>query len=156
MLLGTIDKSSSKPFLVYLEDHRTSQNYSMLGLTTMSSSDAQLVKGEILFPKELGSFSGATVNVYLEDVSLLDAPAKIVAKQVIANLNHSMGTENRVEFVLQCKKIADIRASYSIRVHVAFRSDEQIHRGDYISTESYPVLTFGDPNRVSVRVTEVN
>lgn len=121
----------------------------------MSSSDAQLVKGEIIFSKELGSFSGATVNVYLEDVSLLDAPAKIVAKQVIANLNHSMGTENRVEFALQ-GEIADIQASYSIRVHVAFRSDEQIHRGDYISTESYPVLTFGDPNQVSVRVTEVN
>jgi len=122
----------------------------------MSSSDAQLVKGEILFSRELGSFSGATVNVYLEDVSLLDAPAKIVAKQVIADLHHSMGTENRVEFALHCQKIADIRASYSIRVHVAFRSDEQIQRGDYISTESYPVLTCGDPDWVSIRVTEVN
>lgn len=121
----------------------------------MSSSDAQpLVKGEILLPKELASFSGATVNVYLEDVSLLNAPAKIVAKQVIANLNHEMGTENRVEFAFQ-GEIADIRASYSIRVHVAFRIDEFVHRGDYISTESYPVLTFGYPNQVSVRVTEV-
>lgn len=122
----------------------------------MSSNDApSFVKGEIIFSKELGSFSEATVNVYLEDVSLLDAPAKIVTKQVIADLNHSMGTENRVEFALQAE-IADIRARYSIRVHVAFRGDEQIHRGDYISTESYPVLTFGYPNQVSVRVTEVN
>lgn len=121
----------------------------------MSSNDApSFVKGEIIFSKELGSFSEATVNVYLENVSLLDAPAKIVAKQVIADLNHSMGTENRVEFALQAE-IADIRARYSIRVHVAFRGDEQINCGDYISTESYPVLTFGYPNQVSVRVTEV-
>jgi uncharacterized lipoprotein YbaY len=121
----------------------------------MSSSNVQpLVKGEVRFSKELGSFSGATVNVYLEDVSLPDAPAKIVAKQVIADLNHTMGTENRGEFALQ-GEIADIRARYSIRVHVSLRGDEQIHRGDYISTESYPVLTFGYPNQVSVRVTEV-
>jgi len=121
----------------------------------MSSSNAQpLVKGEILFSKELGSFSGATVNVYLEDVSLLDAPAKIVAKQVMADLHHSMGTENRGTFALQ-GEIADIRARYAIRVHVSLHGGEQIHRGDSISTESYPVLTFGYPNQVSVRVAEV-
>jgi uncharacterized lipoprotein YbaY len=121
----------------------------------MTSSKAQsLVQGEILFSKEFGSFSGATVNIYLEDVSLLDAPAKIVAKQVITNLNHSMGTESREAFAIQ-GEITDIRASYSISVHVSLHGDEQIHRGDYTSTESYPVLTFGYPNQVLVRVTEV-
>lgn len=121
----------------------------------MSSNEAPpLVKGEILFSKELGSFSGATVNVYLEDVSFLDAQALIVAKQVIPDIDHEMGTENRVEFALK-GEIADIRARYSLRVHVALRGDEQIHRGDYISMESYPVLTFGYPNQVLIRVQEV-
>lgn len=121
----------------------------------MSSNNAPpLVTGEILFSEELGSFSGATVNVYLEDVSFLDAPSKIVAKQVIPDIDHEMGTENRVKFALK-GEITDIRASYSLRVHVSLHGDEQIHRGDYITMESYPVLTFGYPNQVSVRVREV-
>lgn len=120
----------------------------------LSNNPPPLVTGEILFSEDLASFSGATVNVYLEDVSSVDAPSHIVAKQVIPNINHQIGTENRVEFALK-GKIADLSASYSIRVHVSQHRDEQIHRGDCISTESYPVLTFGYPHQVSVRVREV-
>lgn len=121
----------------------------------MSSNDAPtLVKGEIFFSKELGSFSGATVNVYLENVIFLDAPAKIVAKQVIPEIDHEMGTENSVEFAFK-GEIADISARYSLRVHVALQGNKQIHRGDYITMESYPVLTFGYPNQVLVRVKQV-
>lgn len=121
----------------------------------MSSNNAPLlVTGEILLSEDIASFSEATVNVYLEDVSFLDAPSKIVAKQVIPNINHEMGTKNRVEFALK-GEVVDIQASYSIRVHIGKHGDEQIHRGDYVSTESYPVLTFGYPHYVSVDVREV-
>ena len=121
----------------------------------MSSNNAPLlVTGEILLSEDMASFSEATVNVYLEDVSFLDAPSKIVAKQVIPNINHEMGTKNRVEFALK-GEVVDIQASYSIRVHIAQHENEQIHHGDYVSTESYPVLTFGYPHHVSVRVREV-
>ncbi|MDJ0568871.1 MAG: YbaY family lipoprotein [Pleurocapsa sp. MO_192.B19] len=121
----------------------------------MPSNDTPpLVQGEIILPKELGSFNDATVNIYLEDISLQDAPAKIVAQSAIAGVSHSRGTENRVEFALQ-GEIEDIQANYSVRVHITFHRDEQIHLGDYISTQSYPVLTYGYPDRVSIRVTEV-
>ena len=112
------------------------------------------LKGEILLPKKLASFSGAKVNIYLEDVSLLDAPAKIVAQQVISDFNHEMENENRVEFVLQGETV-NIRSRYSIRVHITFHNDGQIHHGDYISTQSYPVLTYGYPSHVLVSVAEV-
>ena len=121
----------------------------------MSSSNIpSLVKGEVILSQELDSFNNATVDVYLEDVSYQDALAKIVAQSAIAEVSHSLGTENRVEFSLQAKKI-DFQASYSIRVHITLHGDEQIHLGDYISTQSYPVLTRGYPDRVLVRVTEV-
>lgn len=120
----------------------------------LSNNAPPLVTGEILFSEDMTSFSGATVNIYLEDVSSLDAPSKVVVKQVIPNINHEMGTKNRVEFALQ-SEVVNIQASYSIRAHISQHGDEQIHRGDYISTESYPVLTFGYPNHVSVRVCEV-
>ncbi|MBW4573409.1 MAG: YbaY family lipoprotein [Tolypothrix carrinoi HA7290-LM1] len=121
----------------------------------MSSNNAsKLVTGEILFSEDLDSFSGAKVNVYLEDVSSLDAPSKIIAKQVIPDISHEVGTENQVKFALK-SETSNKQASYSIRVHVSVHGDEQIHRGDYITMESYPVLTFGYPNQVSVRVREV-
>ncbi len=120
----------------------------------MSSDAPTLITGEILFSAELSSFSGATVNVYLEDVSFLDAPAKIIAKQVISQVAHEMGTENRVKFTLK-GEIADIHARYSLRVHTAVHGNEQIQRGDYISMESYPVLTFGYPHQVTIRVKQV-
>lgn len=119
-----------------------------------SDEHPSLVKGEILLSKELGSFYGATAHVYLEDVTLLDAAAKVIAKQMIANLNHEAGTENRVEFSLP-SAIVEFRARYSIRAHITLYNDEQIHCGDYISTESYPVLTDGYPNQVLINVTEV-
>lgn len=65
-----------------------------------SNNTSPLVTGSILFSKELSSFSGATANVYLEDVSLVDAPSKIIIKQVIPNISHQMGTENQIEFAL--------------------------------------------------------
>ena len=121
----------------------------------MSSPDTKFhLQGEILFPQELASFSGATANVFLEDVSFLDASAKLIAKQEIANVSHSQGTETRVKFALQ-GKIANTQADYSIRVHVTFHSDRQIHLGDYISTQSYRVLNGQDFERVVVEVSEV-
>lgn len=119
-----------------------------------SNNTSPLVTGSILFSKELSSFSGATANVYLEDVSLVDAPSKIITKQVIPNISHQMGTENQIEFAL-FGEMPNPRAKYSISVQVTLHEDESIHQGDYINMESYPVLTFGNPDQISVLVQEV-
>ena len=111
-------------------------------------------KGEIILNQEMDSFFDATAYVYLENVSLIDTAAQLVAKQVIADVNHHMGTENRVKFSLKGETI-DPKARYSIRVHLSLRNDEKIYRGDYISTESYPVLTSGYPHQVLVRVQKI-
>ncbi len=122
--------------------------------THMMSDSVLLVTGEILFAQETHSFSGATVYVRLEDVSLADAPAKVVAEQVISDLSYEAGSQAKLEFRLY-GEIPDERASYSVFVHVDLNGDEKVSRGDYISMESYPVLTFGYPKQVSVRVREV-
>lgn len=119
-----------------------------------SNNTPPLVTGSIIFPQELSSFTGATANVYLEDVSLVDAPSEIIIKQVIPNISHNMGTENKVKFAL-FGEIPNPRAKYSISVQVTLYEDESIHQGDYITMDSYPVLTFGNPNHISVLVQEV-
>ena len=114
-----------------------------------------LVRGEVILSPELASFDRATVYTYLEDVSYQDAPATILARHAIAEITHSIGTENRVNFTLLTQEI-DPRANYSVRVHVSLQSDRQIQAGDYISTQTYPVLTHGFGDWVSIKVIRVN
>lgn len=119
-----------------------------------SNNTTPLVTGSIIFPQELSSFFGATAKVYLEDVSLADAPSKIITKQVIPNISHNKGTENQIEFTL-FGEIPNPCAKYSISVQVTLYEDESIHQGDYINMKSYPVLTFENPNYISVLVQEI-
>ena len=119
------------------------------------SQESQLeVDGDILFGPEIGSFSGATVHVYLEDVSRADAAAPRVAKQTIRDVNHDRGTEHRVKFKLS-GVASDPRASYSVRVHVDRQGDGEIHIGDCITMQAYPVLVAGGRDQVSVTVRQV-
>lgn len=118
------------------------------------SVSKRLVSGEIVFGKEARSFSRAIVNVRLEDVSYVDAPSKTVAEQVFPCVSYRAGSQVKLAFDLR-GDMPDERASYGVRVHVDVDGDGQVSRGDYISTESHPVLTFGFPNQVVVRVREV-
>jgi uncharacterized lipoprotein YbaY len=121
---------------------------------TPPSGERPLVTGEIVFEGEGQSFSGATAYVRLEDVTQADAPAKTVAEQVINNVSYQAGGGARLPFTLT-GDLPGERRRYAVRVHVDVDGDGQVGRGDYISMESYPVLTFGSPSEISVRVREV-
>ena len=118
------------------------------------STSEPLVSGEIILGEEVQPFSSGTVYVRLEDVSRVDALSKTVAEQVLHNVSHQAGHRSQLSIELRGTTL-DEQASYAVRVHVDVDGDGQVSRGDYINIESYPVLTFGYPNRVTVRVREV-
>jgi uncharacterized lipoprotein YbaY len=134
--------------------HSSFQTHPNFGLISMASNQMPLVHGEILIPGEIDSFAGATAHIFLEDVSLIDTSAQPISHQTIPNISHEAGEEKRVEFTLRARGIT-ASAMYSIRVHITFYDDDQIHSGDYISTENCPVLTQGHPNHVLVKVKKV-
>lgn len=113
-----------------------------------------LVAGDLILDDEEASFKDATVYVTLEDVSRADAKSSIVAKQKIHPVSHHAGAKETVRFELD-GKIVDDKADYIVRAHVDLDGDGQIRLGHYITTQSYPVLTFGRPNRLTVRVQKV-
>lgn len=86
----------------------------------------------------------------LLNTSLADAGSAAVAEQVI---DHISKGEN-VAFVLQPNSI-DERDSYTVSVLVDLDGDGKVSKGDYISMQSYPVLTYGHPNEVTVEVKKV-
>ena len=113
-----------------------------------------LVRGRILFDKDVGPFTSATVYVRLENVSRADAAAVCVAEQVHREVSHAAGEEKTLPFELHVDAVNE-RAEYSVRVHVDVDGDGAISTGDYISPESYPVLTYGRPNEIDVRLERI-
>jgi uncharacterized lipoprotein YbaY len=86
------------------------------------------------------------------DVSLQDMEARIVAEQVIhdARPDRSQG----VPFMLDATSI-DPAATYAVQAHVETRGNAQVRPGDWVSMQSYPVLTHGAPDHVVVQVERV-
>ena len=111
-----------------------------------------VVTGEIVFAKGAKPFSGAVVTVRLTDVSMADAPAGPIAEQVIRDV--SFDEKTRIPFRLQGSANSD-RGRYTVSAHVSLNGSRDIQQGDYITMQSYPVLTFGAPDRVTVEVRPV-
>jgi uncharacterized lipoprotein YbaY len=112
------------------------------------------VEGNIVVPASAGSFSGGTAHVLLEDVSYQDAKSTVVGRQVIPDVAHEAGAETRIPFKVGVEQI-DARADYNVRVRIDVHGSRETQRGDYITTQSYPVITFDHPLRVEVHVQEV-
>ncbi len=115
--------------------------------------DELLVSVEVTF-EDAESFSGATVYVRLEDVSRADLAARVIAEQVLRDVSLRPDRPAKLMISLRSKAV-DEHARYAVRVHADLDGDGQISRGDYISMESYPVLTFGNPHETIVRVRKV-
>lgn len=119
-----------------------------------ATHDEPLVSGSILFDEDARAFSGATVYVHLEDVSYADASSKVVAEQVMRDVSRRARSTEQLEFKIY-GRLTDERASYSVRVHVDVDGDGEVSLHDYITMQSYPVLTQGHSRNLSVRVREV-
>lgn len=120
---------------------------------TSANNASSKVTGRVAFGSDARFFSGATVRVRLEDVSRADASARTLAEQVIRDVSYTPGGASDVPFVLHVERLSERRA-YSVRVHVDLDGDGDIKRGDYVSTESYPV-TGGHAHDLTVRVRRV-
>ena len=120
----------------------------------MTSGPPREVSGSVLVGAELDSFENASLRVFLEDVTLQDVSAEVIDQEVVPGISHKSGTENRHPFRLTVPGL-DERASYAVRAHVDRRGDGEIRVGDYITMQSYPVLTFGHPTHLTLRVRQV-
>ena len=115
-----------------------------------------LLTGEIIIDNINRSFKNASIHIYLEDVSLLDRVAKVVVEKTIQSISCKKGTKKQLQFVIYQEKIKiNQRANYSIRVHIDLQNNKIINKGDYLTMQNYPVLTFESPNSVIVHVREV-
>lgn len=115
---------------------------------------AALVRGEIVFEPPVEDLSGAAIYIRLEQTSLADLPARLVRQEIMENLPAHIAPGAAIPFELSGPP-PDPRERYTLQVHVDLHRSGRIQAGDYINMESYPVLTFGYPDRVVIRVRRV-
>jgi uncharacterized lipoprotein YbaY len=115
---------------------------------------SSLVSGEIQFATRPQLPVGAKAHVRLLDTTMSDAPALLIAELVLPGISEKANAGSNIPFELAARSI-DERRNYSIAVLVDLDGDEKTSRGDFVTTQSYPVLTFGYPAHVRVMVNEV-
>src|SRR5712671_6130340 len=108
---------------------------------------ARTVTADVVLGADLPSFSGATLRARLEDVTYADRPATALDERVVRDVAHRAGAEQRVHVVFDASG-ADPSAHYTVAAHLARHDGEDIRPGDYLTVESYPVLTSGHPSRI--------
>ena len=110
----------------------------------------------IVFKSSRPELSGATVYIRLEDVSRADASARTVYEQVMENPAEHVSAEG-IPFVLSGNQSdIDSQKRYSVAVHIDMDRSGDVSAGDYISTESNHVLTYGHSARATVSVQEID
>lgn len=109
-----------------------------------------LARGTILFEDSVGPFSGASVYVRLEDVTRVDAPAIVIAEQVLQGVR--VGSDVReLGFAIHGDE-PEPHAHYVVRVHVDVDNDGKVGVGDYVSTASHPVTLNTFPKAITIPV----
>lgn len=109
------------------------------------------ITGTIVFPAGTPPGPPASVTIRLEDVSRADAPATILSSVTLDDVSVPPPAGEAVTFTLPVETF-DLRASYTVRVHVDRDGDGQVSPGDLISTSHIPVLTQGGGTEVQIPV----
>ena len=113
-----------------------------------------LLTGAIVIPEKESLPGNAVAYVHLLDTSLADAPSTIVSEQVIENVARAIDQNRRIQFTLY-GQIEDLKANYSVSVHIDLDNDGRISLGDYVNVQSYPVITYGYPKHIEVKTVKV-
>jgi hypothetical protein len=95
-----------------------------------------LVKGNITFEEIAPPFTGAIMYVRLESITAADIASETVADYVEQDVAFDPKTSS-------AGNPPDPRGSYAVRVHIDIDGDAEVSQGDFISMQSYPVITFG-------------
>lgn len=83
---------------------------------------------------DLDSLGGAVLRVSLEDVSLADAPAVVVAAE-----ERSLRTPDDLLDPVELEATLSERRAYTVRAHVSRTGERQVQVDDFLSTASHPI-----------------
>lgn len=125
-----------------------------INVSIFNMNSEAIIKGELRFEDHVISFRNATMHVYLENVSVVDASSEIVGYYERKNVNFPNDKFKTLSFEITGRDL-DERENYAIRAHIDIDRDGNVSKGDFITMQSYPVVTFGHPRQISILVRQV-
>ena len=115
---------------------------------------ARTVTGEIVLPPGDYPAPAAELVVQVEDISRADAPSVMIGEFRRRNVPLRGGETIRFRIEIPADRI-DERRLYSVRAHADMSGSGHVKKGDLLTTRSYPVLTHGHGDHISVAVQRI-
>jgi len=112
------------------------------------------VQGQIVLPATEPGADKADVIVQVEDVSRADAPSIVISEYRKRHVRLTPGEVLPFKIKVPADRI-EPNHSYSVRAHIDVSGSGEVEKGDFITTQSYPVLTRGYGNDVRLSVQRV-
>ena len=121
-----------------------------------AAGETSKVTGTFVIPGEVASFEGRVVEILLFKIhpQLADKGADLVEKVEIKDFAHKQGTETKQEFVIGTKAKLEKELKYYITLFI-LKDGERTHMGAVAGKFLCTVLTQGEPNNVTLTVTQV-
>jgi uncharacterized lipoprotein YbaY len=114
------------------------------------------VSGEIRFPRLKRPLHQAVVKILVNDVTRADARAKTMARAEAGPCSAEAGEDYRIPFTIEVDDgEIDPGARYVLAAHADLDADGEVSQGDYVTIQSYPVLTRGYPVHADLELLEV-
>jgi putative lipoprotein len=117
-------------------------------------SEQTTISGDVQFEPQSPPFRDATLRIQLQEVTLADAPARVVAEQVVERVSRDAETPG-LPFSLASPNSLDPRATYILQAHVDLDGSGEISPGDFITMETHSLPTGQPPAPVELRVRQV-
>lgn len=111
-------------------------------LCVAQSANGAAVTGTITYGVRMALPSDASIDVRLEDVTLADAPAKVVAENVFA----AKGRQVPIPFQLPYTA-SEIQSAHRYAVRATISAANKLL---FTTTQAYPVITNGAPTKVDL------
>lgn len=116
--------------------------------------EERTVEVTALLPAGLAPSGAAVLRVRLENVSVADRPSAVVSSAEVSVPEPTDGGGVEVSLAVPAADI-DERDSYSVFAHLDLDGSGDVSAGDALTTQTYPVLTRGAPDRVEVSLVRI-
>ena len=113
-----------------------------------------LLSGEVTFAAQPELPPEAVLRVRVLDTTYADAPALVLSELLVSDVATGANAGRPVAFRVRAEGV-NPRSTYTLMAHVSLAGGEKIQPGDYMSTQSYPVITRGHPTHVAVIVERI-
>jgi putative lipoprotein len=107
------------------------------------------VRGKIILPGNAPKVSADHIIIEVRDISVADAPSKVVAENRLSNVK--LEPNEQIDFEIPVPE-AEPNHTLSFRVHINLDGSNVTSSGDLLTTAHYPVPSTGTPKPVELSV----